>query len=104
MSKLNKFCEDIHSYLMAKLPDIDKAAAIEISEYMGWRISRYIQDVLDERVIDAPTVDAVGVVRCKNCKHWHHSGYCKLIGMKFDWGGNDYCSFGERKGYGSTQN
>ena len=49
-----------------------------------------------------PTVDAVEVVRCKDCKHietiensipyctWHHSG-C---------GYDDFCSYGERKDNG----
>ena len=52
-----------------------------------------------ELMNDAPTVDAVEVVRCKDCKHietiensipyctWHHSG-C---------GYDDFCSYGERR-------
>ena len=49
------------------------------------------------------TVDAVEVVRCKECKHYGTSlkgvptqGYCKLT----EWQtrhDNDYCSMGERK-------
>ena len=51
---------------------------------------------------DAPTVDAVEVVRCKDCKYWqdNNDGYpheeCR-------WGNgetpdaNDFCSYGERK-------
>lgn len=51
------------------------------------------------KIENAPTVDAVEVVRCKDCKHfesveggipycaWHCSG-C---------GENEFCSFGERK-------
>lgn len=50
----------------------------------------------------APTVDAVPVVRCKDCKYWqdNNDGYpheeCR-------WGhgetpdANDFCSYGERK-------
>lgn len=56
-----------------------------------------LMDAFDDALQDAQTVDAVEVVRCKNCKHWHHSGYCKLIGMAVDRGHNDYCSYGERK-------
>ena len=50
---------------------------------------------------DAPTVDAVDVVRCKDCRHieyveggipycaWHSRG-C---------GNSEFCSYGERKRY-----
>lgn len=53
----------------------------------------------------APTVDAVEVVRCKDCKHsgvLEHTGnvYCKnplghngCVPTKYD----DFCSYGERK-------
>ena len=63
-------------------------------------------------ILEAPTVDAVPVVRCKDCKHWQPSEYgvveqpyCKHLGYKEETGldiqignENDYCSFGERKG------
>ena len=46
---------------------------------------------------DAPTVDAVEVVRCKDCEYWEcndckndNHGYCPISE-------NDYCSRGERK-------
>lgn len=63
---------------------------------------------------DAPTAQAVEVVRCKDCKHWHadtawcyhHSHFIDDEGgachpwespnwKMFD--ENDYCSYGERK-------
>jgi hypothetical protein len=49
-------------------------------------------------VMDAPTVDAVPVVRCKDCKHYQtdvlfNSNYCCGRRRKPD----DYCSYGERK-------
>lgn len=59
-----------------------------------------------------PTADVVEVVRCKDCKHLKHSqsvlngelecGYCRLYanylpsGLTYR-GGNDYCSYGERR-------
>ena len=57
-----------------------------------------IQQAVDEQ----PTIDAVPVVRCKDCKHYEihkpkvlenyeRNGY--LIPMKPD----DFCSYGERK-------
>lgn len=62
-------------------------------------------DVVTEKwnvAIDAqPTIDAVSVVRCKECKHWlnehictHWSGYYGTIETIAD----DFCSYGERKG------
>ena len=59
------------------------------------------RDVVD-MLESAPTVDAVPVVRCKDCKHYEihkpkvlenceRNGY--IIPMKPD----DFCSYGERK-------
>ena len=58
--------------------------------------------VLASDIKNAPTVDAVPVVRCKDCKHYEihkpkvlenceRNGY--IIPMKPD----DFCSYGERK-------
>jgi hypothetical protein len=47
-----------------------------------------------------PTVDAVEVVRCKDCKYYENKNinllpYCTLCGItKFE---DDFCSCGERK-------
>ena len=62
---------------------------------------------------DAPTVDAVEVVRCKDCKHFHAEtveeqtpyGFtndikvygCMLHGEWVDVFVDDFCSYGERK-------
>ena len=51
---------------------------------------------------DAPTIDAVPVVRCRECKHCdpenhhcdHHMGTAAPLRRKPD----DFCSYGERKG------
>ena len=52
-------------------------------------------------LLDAPLVDAVKVVRCKDCKHCdpesyhcdHHMGTAAPLKRKPD----DFCSYGERK-------
>ena len=56
-----------------------------------------------KQISEAPTVDAVPVTRCKDCKYWqdNNDGYpheeCR-------WGhgetpdANDFCSYGERNG------
>ena len=55
-----------------------------------------------ERLESAPTIDAVPVVRCKDCKCWtewdNGTGSCSRFAL--DWIGtdaDDFCSMGERK-------
>ena len=54
--------------------------------------------ISSESVRNAPTVDAVEVVRCKDCKRYQldsifHVGFCDGKRCKDD----DFCSYGERK-------
>ena len=54
-----------------------------------------------------PTVDAVEVVRCKDCKHWKpiHEHiphmecniFCGAYDHGYPTGADDFCSYGERK-------
>lgn len=48
---------------------------------------------------DAPTIDAVEVVRCKDCIHYESDGgemmICNVTDMVCD--NDDYCSYGERR-------
>lgn len=52
---------------------------------------------------DAPTIDAVEVVRCKDCKYgdWDSEPDDAMVCMRTKDGfwrsGNDFCSYGERK-------
>ena len=58
---------------------------------------------------NAPTIDAVPVVRCRECKYWKHSGSkagnsfsdMEYIGgcefTKYCRRESDFCSYGERK-------
>lgn len=62
-----------------------------------------IRDAMME-VYDASTVDAVSVVRCKECKYWEESQYyqefmvCTYVkGATFTRQHDDFCSRGERK-------
>ena len=68
---------------------------------------------INEAIIVAPTVDAVEVVRCRDCKWWDKDdndlyGYCMAmkhgymsanweIGIYRKYKGNFYCADGERK-------
>ena len=87
-----------------KMRLIDADRAMEIVRNQGiahpnaYHLTNYATLILRE----APTVDAVKVVRCKDCKYWqdNNDGYpheeCR-------WGhgetpeANDFCSYGERK-------
>ena len=63
---------------------------------------------LHEAVHNLPPVDAVEVLRCKDCKHWVRDGnesygYAMFCKANCSLGGqgikkpDDYCSYGERK-------
>jgi hypothetical protein len=53
---------------------------------------------LDE-IRHAPTVDAVPVVRCKDCKYYYECGvnFCDRLGMDCPGDSDFFCSYGERK-------
>lgn len=55
---------------------------------------------LFKSVDDAPTIDAVEVVRCKDCKYWNDwglgAGTCERSKNGYFWFGVDFCSYGER--------
>lgn len=61
-------------------------------------IDVYATETARNAMLSMPTVDAVPVVRCKDCKYWGADGYrngCKYatcIMME-----NDYCSMAERE-------
>ena len=84
---------------------IDADRALEIVRGQGiehpnaYHLTNYATLILRE----APTVDAVEVVRCKDCKYgevdnadFHDQYLCHYNGS--DWNcGNHFCSYGERK-------
>ncbi len=66
------------------------------------------------QIANAPTIDAVEVVRCRDCKHFRHYGKTSLFingkNIKAGWcqrrirydeeyrmTADDFCSYGERK-------
>ena len=48
--------------------------------------------ILAETVDKAPTIDAVPVVRCRDCRKFKTYG-CRMVASGYD----DFCSCGERK-------
>jgi hypothetical protein len=79
---------------------------IDADKLDWWYKGRPIRRVIDE----APTVDAVPVVRCKDCKHWGIQENCEPSLKYFcnaealyAWGrpvrnADDFCSYGEKRG------
>ena len=57
------------------------------------------KDFFENIVDNAPTIDAVPVVRCNECKYWQqvtpNSGNCAM-GFAPTAYADDFCSFGER--------
>nr|DAE39088.1 MAG TPA: RecR protein [Caudoviricetes sp.] len=74
-----------------RLIDADK---LERQEY--WGNERCFDYVDAEDIDNAPTVDAVPVVRCKDCKHYDIGGSCIICGFQSR-KPDDFCSYGERK-------
>ena len=82
---------------------IEKEERSELDRYIdGERCYQMV--VPSWAIIEAPTIDAVSVVRCKDCKHkyqepWNNGvaveGECEIWhNATLD---NDFCSYGERK-------
>lgn len=78
------------------LIDADK---LERQEY--WGNERCFDYVDADDIDNAPTVDAVPVVRCKDCKH-EFGGSCIFCGFQKR-KPEDFCSYGERKGKNETE-
>ena len=82
---------------MARLIDADRALEIVrnrgITHPNAYHLTNYATLILQE----APTVDAVPVVRCKDCAvpHNKYTGCPKLNGLVTP--PDFYCPFGERK-------
>lgn len=47
-----------------------------------------------DALIDCPTIDAVPVVRCRDCVYWNDR-WCYINDGYFE--DDDFCSYGERK-------
>ena len=86
---------------MARLIDADRSIEIvrnqAIAHPHAYHLTNYATLILRE----APTVDAVEVVRCKDCAvpHNKYTGCPKLNGLVTP--PDFYCPFGERKGGGA---
>ena len=97
-----------------RLIDADEMAMNESEAYMNAQvgekvnsITRSINTIVHQKIqaliADTPTIDAVPVVRCKDCNQWKRNigfvdspnGHCFYHDIEMN--GCDFCSYGERK-------
>lgn len=53
-------------------------------------------DIMPEDVDNAPTIDAVPVVRCRECKYHKPIDYCTKH-KQTGWFDDNFCSYGEQR-------
>ena len=89
---------------MARLIDADKLIDfIDVGHLRHSGKLCYSETEVANLLLHAPTVDAVPVVRCRDCKHWHKDtvfcGYMSYgeASERVIWYADDFCSYGERK-------
>lgn len=85
-----------------RLIDADRMAADESEAYMSaqvqitddlkWLVNFAAHSKIQKLIADTPTVDAVPVVRCRDCRKFKTYG-CRMVASGYD----DFCSYGERK-------
>ena len=94
---------------MQRLIDAEKVYEV-LTDYYHHR-TEIQHEALKEAISKVPTVDAVEVVRCKDCKWYKESNHSELYPMRFcyrlknddgvpvgyNWADNDFCSYGERR-------
>ena len=98
----------------ARIEEIKKAQCAGCENYGGVRCRACWVDDAIGLIDDAPTVDAVPVVRCKDCKNrgdegkcpmyhieeieWDDDGYREVDLVPYDYTADDgFCSYGERR-------
>ena len=90
-SALLETLKEHHDYIMQEP---------EISKTIKWCEAACFNRTIDA-LETAPAVDAVEVVRCKDCKHgqpsnaWEEFWYCEVWTIHHR--GDNFCSYGERR-------
>lgn len=87
------------------MPLIDRKRLMDdLVECFGWKnaTNGFVRGGYAARqvVYKQPIIDAVCVVRCKDCKHWGYEKRCNMLSSSkytLTMDGNAFCSFGERK-------
>lgn len=77
---------------MARLIDADDLKDLMFVALMSYE--RGFISIIENVINDCPTVDAVEVVRCRDCEHWDDE-WCVINEAYFE--DDDFCSYGKRK-------
>ena len=67
---------------------------------IGKTIIEYSESDIGYMIRKRPTIDAVPVVRCRECKHMipqSHTRYCTVWNAVNGMGDDGFCNYGERK-------
>lgn len=83
-----------------RLIDADRLLNHAIAFFTGCHTSILQFSYMSDMIINAPTVDAVPVVRCKECKHMRRDNvgvFCKVWHGYNGCGEDGFCSYGERR-------
>ena len=72
---------------------------VQITDDLKWLVNFAAHSKIQSLIADTPTVDAVPVVRCKDCKYYYECGvnFCDRLGMDCPGDSDFFCSYGERK-------
>ena len=88
---------------MTRLIDADALKEFIESAYRplcdDYHMKDYVLNQILTDIKSAPTVDAVPVIRCRDCKHWQcddGESYCDELCI-FGTDMNSYCSYAKRK-------
>lgn len=68
------------------------SAQVQITDDLKWLVNFAAHSKIQKLIADTPTVDAVPVVRCRDCRKFKTYG-CRMVASGYD----DFCSYGERK-------
>ena len=74
----------------------------EVCEVLAHFAPENYTQLVEMLVVKLPAVDAVEVVRCKDCMHWREESlWCDMNskdrGEHYNWYAEDFCSYGERR-------
>ena len=83
---------------------IDADALFTEFENADWYNNADRDEIAERLILQAPTIDAVSVVRCKDCKYWIDNSFedddlfreCRWRDAETT-DADDFCSYGERK-------
>lgn len=84
---------------------IDADALFKEFERTAWYNNADRDEIAEEMLLQMPTIDAVPVVRCKDCKYYeiHRPKVlenCERNGHLIPMSPDDFCSYGERRSDG----